>query len=144
MTGGLKKPCEKSLEVKEYLFGVILGKKCLSLRQQGLSISYPRIPYARLFMKYFVYILANKMRGTLYIGITNDLIRRVYEHKHEFSPGFTRKYKIKKLVYFETYDYVHTALQREKTLKHWKRNWKIDLIEGLNPDWKDLWETIIA
>ena len=95
-------------------------------------------------MEYFVYIMTNKPKGTLYIGITNNLIRRVYEHKNELTDGFTKKYKIKKLVHFETFDYVHTALQREKTLKHWKRDWKIRLIEELNPQWKDLWETICS
>ncbi|HUX78321.1 MAG TPA: GIY-YIG nuclease family protein, partial [Alphaproteobacteria bacterium] len=80
----------------------------------------------------------------LYIGITNNLIRRVYEHKNEFTDGFTRKYKIKMLVHFETYDYVYNALQREKTLKHWKRDWKIRLIEELNPQWRDLWETVCS
>ncbi|HUX80072.1 MAG TPA: GIY-YIG nuclease family protein [Alphaproteobacteria bacterium] len=95
-------------------------------------------------MEYFVYILANKPRGTLYIGVTNNLIRRVYEHKNELTDEFTGKYKIKMLVYFESYDYVHNALQREKTLKHWKRDWKIRLIEELNPQWKDLWKTICS
>ncbi|OJW54051.1 MAG: excinuclease ABC subunit C [Alphaproteobacteria bacterium 41-28] len=95
-------------------------------------------------MEYLVYILTNKPRGTLYIGITNNLIRRVYEHKNGFTDGFARKYKIKMLVHFEIYDYVHNALQREKTLKHWKRDWKIRLIEEFNPNWKDLWKTICS
>ncbi|OJW51494.1 MAG: hypothetical protein BGO67_06970 [Alphaproteobacteria bacterium 41-28] len=95
-------------------------------------------------MEYFVYIMTNKSKGTLYIGITNNLIRRVYEHKNELTDGFTKKYKIKRLVHFEVFDYVHNALQREKTLKHWKRDWKIRLIEELNPQWKDLWETICS
>ena len=89
-------------------------------------------------MQYFVYILTNKMRGTLYIGVTSNLIRRIYEHKNELFPGFTSKYKLKTLVYFEVYDYVYTALQREKTLKKWNRSWKICLIESMNPDWKAL------
>lgn len=95
-------------------------------------------------MEYVVYILTNKPGGTLYIGVTNDLIRRAYEHKSNFYDGFTRKYNLKKLVYFESYDYVHTALQGEKTLKLWKRNWKIRLIEESNPGWDDLWEKIIS
>ena len=94
-------------------------------------------------MAYFVYVLTNKPKGTLYIGVTNHLKRRIYEHKTGFG-GFSEKYKLKMLVYFETYDYVYDALQREKTLKRWKRNWKIRLIEDLNPYWKDLWTTICS
>jgi len=95
-------------------------------------------------MDYSVYIMSSKPRGTLYIGVTSDLVRRVYEHRNGLVDGFTHKYDVKMLVYFEIYDYVHTALQREKTLKHWKREWKIRLIEELNPQWEDLWETINA
>ena len=88
--------------------------------------------------------MTNKSKGTIYIGITNNLIQRVYEHKNEHTDVFTKKYKIKRLVHFEVFNYVHNALQREKTLKHWKRDWKIRLIEELNPQWKDLWETICS
>ena len=95
-------------------------------------------------MEYWVYILTNKPRGTLYIGVTNNLKRRVYEHKNEFINGFTKQYKLKKLVYFESYSYVYDALQREKTLKHWKRGWKIRLIEEFNAQWEDLWKTICS
>ncbi|HUX79686.1 MAG TPA: GIY-YIG nuclease family protein [Alphaproteobacteria bacterium] len=93
-------------------------------------------------MQYFVYIMTNKPRGTLYIGITNDLIRRVHEHKTGLIDGFTKKYNLKNLCYFEIHDYVYNALQREKNLKHWRREWKINVIEEVNPQWKDLWETI--
>ncbi|MBS0271912.1 MAG: GIY-YIG nuclease family protein [Proteobacteria bacterium] len=95
-------------------------------------------------MPYYVYIMASKPKGTLYIGVTNNLIRRVYEHKNGLVDGFTKRYEIKLLVYFETHDYVYNALQREKNLKHWKRQWKINIIEELNPHWKDLYETICA
>jgi putative endonuclease len=89
--------------------------------------------------QYFVYILASKPRGTLYIGVTNDLIRRVYEHKNGFVEGFTRRYNVHQLVYYEQCENVESAIQREKHLKAWHRKWKIRLIEEANPDWKDLY-----
>jgi putative endonuclease len=92
--------------------------------------------------QYYVYIMASKPKGTLYIGVTNDLARRVYEHRNGLIAGFTKKYNVKLLVYFEIYEYVYHALQREKTLKQWNREWKIKAIEGLNPHWKDLYETL--
>jgi putative endonuclease len=92
---------------------------------------------------YFVYILANKRNGTLYIGITNDLMRRSSEHKSGSIEGFTKKYSISKLVYFESTTDVNEAIAREKRLKKWKRQWKIDLIEKLNPDWRDLSEDFL-
>ena len=91
---------------------------------------------------YYVYILASKRNGTLYIGVTNDLIKRVYEHKNDFIEGFTKKYQVHQLVYYETTSEIISALQREKQLKKWKRAWKIELIEKNNPQWKDLYETI--
>jgi len=87
---------------------------------------------------YFVYILASKRNGTLYVGMTNDLARRVFEHKSGLIEGFTKKYSIGKLVYFESTNDVNEAILREKRLKKWKRQWKIDLIEKSNPDWRDL------
>ncbi len=92
---------------------------------------------------YFVYILANKRNGTLYIGVTNNLGRRLVQHKYELLSGFTKKYKIHRLVYYEIYTNVTAAIQREKQLKWWKRDWKIDLIVGRNPTWDDLYETLI-
>ncbi len=86
-----------------------------------------------------VYILASGKNGVLYTGITNNLIRRISEHKEGLIPGFTKKYKVYFLVYYETYDYGLTAIKREKQLKKWKRKWKIDLIEKDNPNWKDLY-----
>ena len=88
--------------------------------------------------QYYVYILASKIRGTLYIGITNDLQRRVYEHKMGIKKGFTQKYGISRLVYFETFQNVEEAIDREKNLKKWKRNWKVKLIEEDNLRWFDL------
>jgi putative endonuclease len=90
-----------------------------------------------------VYIFASKRNGTLYIGITNDLARRVYEHKSGLIKGFTKKYSVNKLVYFESTNDVNAAILREKRLKKWKRQWKIELIEKLNPDWNDLSERLI-
>jgi putative endonuclease len=91
---------------------------------------------------YYVYILTNKQHGTLYIGITSDLARRVYEHKQGLAEGFTKKYGLKRLVYIEVFDDVRLVIQREKSLKRWSRQWKIELIEKANPDWDDLFESL--
>ena len=87
---------------------------------------------------YYIYILASKRNGTLYIGFTNNLVRRVYEHQTGAIGGFTSKYNVNKLVYFEQTTDVNSALQREKQLKKWNRKWKLDLIEKDNPNWDDL------
>ena len=92
---------------------------------------------------YYVYILASRKSGTLYIGVTNDLVRRAYDHKSNVIQGFTEKYGVHNLVYYESYTDVRDALTREKRLKKWKRQWKIDLIESVNPDWRDLYSLII-
>jgi putative endonuclease len=93
--------------------------------------------------EYYVNILANKRNGTLYTGWTNDLVRRVYEHKNDFVKGFTKKYGIHTLVYFEKCDDYDVALQREKQIKEWKRKWKLELIEKVNPLWQDLYYEIL-
>lgn len=87
---------------------------------------------------YFVYIITSKKNGTLYIGVTNDLARRVDEHKSKIADGFTSRYDVNKLVYYEEYEYVFDAIDREKQLKNWHRKWKINLIEENNPHWQDL------
>jgi putative endonuclease len=87
---------------------------------------------------YFVYILASRRNGTLYVGITNDLVRRMSEHKGKFVSGFTRKYGVDKLVYFEEYASILEARARERALKRWQRAWKLALIEKMNPQWRDL------
>ncbi len=87
---------------------------------------------------YYVYILASKRNGTLYIGVTNDLERRVYEHENYLVKGFTEKYNVHMLVYFEQTSDIQEAIQREKQLKKWNRGWKLELIEKLNPEWMDL------
>ncbi len=92
---------------------------------------------------FYVYILASKRNGTLYIGVTNDLIGRVYEHKNSFIRGFTEQYGVHKLVYYEQCESVESAIQREKQLKVWHRKWKVRLIEEKNPTWKDLYDEII-
>ncbi|MBN1571760.1 MAG: GIY-YIG nuclease family protein [Deltaproteobacteria bacterium] len=92
---------------------------------------------------YYVYILANKRNGTLYIGVTNDLTKRVYEHKNNLVDGFTQKYGIHILVYYEETNSVESAIEREKLLKKWNRKWKLELIEKNNPEWKDLYYKII-
>jgi putative endonuclease len=94
--------------------------------------------------QYYVYILASKKNGTLYTGVTGDLIKRVYEHKSNLVAGFTRKYKVHNLVYYESYGDVYAAIAREKAMKKWKRAWKIQLIEKYNPLWKDLYCDIVG
>lgn len=92
---------------------------------------------------YYVYILCSDRNGTLYIGVTNNLSRRIYEHKEEMILGFSKKYNVKKLVYVETHSTIIDAIHREKILKKWNRQWKIRLIEENNPDWNDLYEVFI-
>lgn len=94
-------------------------------------------------MQYFIYILASKKNGTLYIGVTSDLIKRIYEHKNDLVKGFTQKYTIHKLVYFEATESIESAIMREKQLKTWNRAWKINLIEKSNPGWNDLYSDLI-
>ena len=94
-------------------------------------------------MNCYVYILASKKKGTLYIGVTSDLIKRVYEHKNNLIEGFTKKYRVHLLVYYESTDNVQSALQREKNMKKWNRKWKLDLIEKENPTWKDLYNDLL-
>jgi putative endonuclease len=91
-------------------------------------------------MTYWVYILASKAGGTLYVGVTNNLVRRVYEHREGLAESFTKRYGIKTLVYFEPHDSIEAA---EKNIKHWSREWKIELIVASNPDWRDLYDEIV-
>jgi putative endonuclease len=91
---------------------------------------------------YYVYILASKRNGTLYIGVTNDLARRVWEHREGLIPGFTKKYGVKTLVYYETFDDINAAIHRETRLKKYKREWKMNLIQQHNIEWRDLTETL--
>ncbi len=91
---------------------------------------------------YYVYILASQKNGTLYVGITSDLVKRIWQHKNEVVEGYTQKYAVKNLVYFEQYENVDDAILREKRLKHWNRKWKLELIEKMNPNWNDLYDEI--
>ena len=91
---------------------------------------------------YYVYIMANRRNGTLYTGVTNQIWRRVREHKEGVNEGFTKKYDIKRLVYYEVHGDINRAIRREKTLKNWPRKWKLDLIESINLNWLDLYEFI--
>lgn len=94
-------------------------------------------------MKYFfVYILANERNGTLYTGSTDDLAKRVWQHKNKIFPGFTSKYDVDRLAWYEAHDTRESALMRERQIKEWKRAWKIVLIESMNPGWDDLYETL--
>ncbi|MFA6467213.1 MAG: GIY-YIG nuclease family protein [Patescibacteria group bacterium] len=96
-----------------------------------------------MYKQYYVYILASQRNGTLYIGITNDLVRRIYEHKNDLVDGFTKRYKVHRLVYYEIIEDVDSAIMREKQLKKWNRKWKLKLIEASNKDWKDFYYDII-
>ena len=90
-----------------------------------------------------IYLLASKKNGTLYIGVTSNPIKRIWQHRNNVVPGFTQKYDVHKLVYYELFDDMEEAILREKRLKSWNRNWKIKLIEKDNPEWEDLWGQII-
>ncbi|WP_265035625.1 MULTISPECIES: GIY-YIG nuclease family protein [unclassified Wolbachia] len=93
---------------------------------------------------YYVYILASERNGTLYIGITSNLIKRIWEHKSKAISGFTSKYNVSKLVYFEEFQDINLAISKEKLLKSWQRKWKINLIEKTNHEWKDLYDEIVS
>jgi putative endonuclease len=92
---------------------------------------------------FYVYLLASRKQGTLYLGVTKNLVRRTHQHREKLLPGFSSRYDIRRLVWFETYDDPTTAIEREKEIKKWRRAWKIDLIERENPDWKDLYSEIV-
>ena len=92
---------------------------------------------------YYVYLLASRKHGTLYVGMTNDLVRRVYEHKAKAVPGFTSRYGVDRLVWFERYEDPVSAITREKDIKKWQRDWKIRLIEKHNPDWLDRYDMVV-
>jgi putative endonuclease len=97
-----------------------------------------------MLRSYYVYIVANRKRGTIYTGVTNDLVRRVYEHREGLVDGFTKTHDCKHLVWFATHEDIQAAIAHEKRLKKWLRPWKDDLIEQANPEWRDLWWEIIG
>ncbi len=90
-----------------------------------------------------VYILASDKNGTLYLGVTSDLVKRVWEHKNDVVPGFTNRYGVHDLVWYELHDSMESAIAREKAIKEWKRQWKLELIESMNPEWKDLYPELL-
>jgi len=90
-----------------------------------------------------VYILASRRNGTLYVGVTSDLVKRVWEHRNDMVAGFTQRYRVHSLVWFEQHDTMQSAISREKAIKEWKRRWKLELIEQLNPNWRDLYGDIV-
>ena len=94
--------------------------------------------------RFWTYILASRFNGTLYIGVTSDLVKRIWEHKNKIVEGFSQKYDLDKLVYYEVHENAESAIKREKRLKKWDRKWKIELIQKQNPDWQDLFETIAS
>ena len=94
-------------------------------------------------MTYYVYILANKPRGTLYVGVTNNLVRRVFEHKNKLIEGFTERYDLNLLVWYESSESIESAIAHEKKLKRWRREWKIEMIKKQNAEWVDLYSQII-
>ena len=94
-------------------------------------------------MDYFVNIMASQKNGTLYVGVTNNLVRRVYEHKNNLVEGFTKQYDVHTLVSFESTPSIEAAIAREKQLKNWKREWKLALLEKINPDWLDLYDSLL-
>ena len=106
-------------------------------------MSFPRTRESNKQMNYYVYLLASGRNGTLYIGVTNDLRRRVWEHKNDMVKGFTKEYGVHHLVYFEQFEDIEFAILREKQLKKWNRIWKIELINTRNPDWLDLYDSIL-
>ena len=93
--------------------------------------------------QYYIYLLASRRNGTLYIGVTNNLVKRIWQHKNNIIEGFSKKYNIHKLVYYETTADVNSAITREKQMKKWNRQWKIELIEKHNPNWEDLYYGLI-
>ena len=95
-------------------------------------------------MPYYVYIMSNRPNGSIYVGMTSDLVKRIYQHRTNAVPGFTSRYNLKMLVFWEEHATAMNAIQREKTLKHWVRTWKVELIEKNNPDWIDLFDQIAS
>ena len=90
-----------------------------------------------------VYLLASKRNGTLYVGVTSNLVKRIWEHKEKLADGFTKKYAINQLVWYEVHETMESAISREKAIKEWKRLWKLRLIEVMNPEWNDLYDQIV-
>jgi putative endonuclease len=115
------------------------------MTKQGAIACAPHVIRTKFNMRqYYLYILASRPGGSLYVGVTRNLIKRVYEHKDDFVEGHTKRYKIHDLVYFEIYSTAYDAIQREKNIKHWPRVWKTRLIAKENPTWRDLYDEIAS
>jgi putative endonuclease len=115
------------------LFEVVVGNPSLGVIPEVCNRE------SKFMNSYYVYILASKKNGTLYVGVTNNLVKRVYEHKNNMVKGFTQKYGVHKLVYFEQTEDIKIAIEQEKKIKKWNRDWKIRLIKKTNPEWKDMY-----
>jgi putative endonuclease len=122
-----------------------------SVRNDGIEEFHPdyaepesNTPEPTMAKQFYVYILASKRNGTLYTGVTSNLMQRVWQHKHDVFQGFTRKYNVKILAYYEVHENAESALLREKKIKKWRRAWKLGLIEENNPEWRDLYEDILG
>jgi len=100
--------------------------------------------YNRMYKQFYVYIMASRRNGTLYIGMSSNLVQRVWQHKNNLVEGFTEKYNVKNLVYYEVHDSAESAINREKQLKKWRRKWKLRLIEEQNHQWEDLYSKLIG
>jgi putative endonuclease len=130
-----------------FVWGLLTGSASLQIHPpsfRGDAKRRARNPLLHTRMAYYVYLLASDKYGTLYLGVTNDIVRRIHEHKTKTVASFTRRYSVNKLVWFEIYDDALTAISREKELKKWRRDWKIRLIEEGNPQWIDLYPAIAA
>ena len=112
-------------------------------RAHGVVSAALRNPEVPVQKQPAVYILASKRNGTLYIGVTSDLVKRIWEHRNQMVSGFTKRYKIHQLVWYELHENMESAIIREKRLKEWQRKWKLELIEKFNPTWEDLYRTIV-
>ena len=119
------------------------GVRCVYIVERGNCHSRANGNLEIPMNQYYLYILASRRNGTLYIGVTNNLIKRVYEHKNNFIEGFTKEYRVHQLVYYEETRDVLAAITREKQMKKWNRAWKIELIEKDNSDWKDLYSGLV-
>ena len=123
--------------------------ECVSVHCDTLSTSCPALCrastpcFTKAMSGGFIYILANRRDGILYVGVTNDLVRRVFEHREGVVKGFSKTHGLKRLVYYEQYDDIRVAIQREKAIKHWPRAWKVRLINSLNREWDDLYPSLI-
>lgn len=120
----------------------IFGYPCNQLNFSDIIILSPMLYQGKEMKSFYVYIMANGRNGTLYVGSTSDLIKRAWEHKNKVIPGFTAKYNVHILVYYEVHATYVEAARREKRFKNWCRQWKLNLIEELNPEWRDLYEDI--